>query len=76
MKRVLLRVDIPWDKMSALILGVLQPLKTPEGQMRVMVEVDATSRDGFTRTTLDTTVRETLQQIGAKVEMWEEEPRV
>jgi hypothetical protein len=37
------------------------------------VEIRASSEEGFDRTTLDNKVKETLQQIQAKITEWNEE---
>ncbi len=36
------------------------------------MEINARSEDGYDRTTLDNKVKETLRQIGSRIEKWEE----
>jgi hypothetical protein len=67
------KASIPWDKMSALLTGVIRPLKDKGFPPEIIVEIKGTSEEGFDRTTLDTKVKETLRQIGAQIEIWEEE---
>lgn len=39
----------------------------------ITIEINASSEEGFDRTTLDSKVKETLQQINAKIEAWKED---
>ena len=39
----------------------------------ITIEVNANSDEGFKRNTLKSKVKETLHQIGAKIEKWQEE---
>ena len=71
-RRVYLRAQIPWDKMAHVISGVIAPLNA-EAEVKIFLEVRAVSPSGINPTTLETKVRETLQQIGAEIEEWEEE---
>jgi len=65
---------VPWTQLSQLISGVFNPLQqTEDAEMEIKMNVKASSSSGFDRTTLDTKVRETLQQIGAKIEKWQED---
>ncbi len=66
-----LRAAIQWDKLSSLINGVIRPLKEKGLPPEIIIEIKATSEEGFDRNTLDTKVRETLQQIG-EIKKWEE----
>ncbi len=72
-KRVSLRAVIPWDKLSHIVTGVIRPLKNKGNPYRITIEIEADSEEGFDRTTLDSKVKETLQQIGAEIEKWKEE---
>ncbi|HXG31680.1 MAG TPA: ATPase, partial [Thermodesulfobacteriota bacterium] len=72
-KRVTLRAKIPWDKLSSIIGGVIRPLKDKGLPPEITIEIKADSEEGFDRTTLDSRVKETLRQIGAKIEEWKEE---
>ncbi|HAW50200.1 TPA: ATPase [bacterium] len=71
-KRLTLRAKIPWDKLSEIIKGVIQPLKEKGSEPEITIEIKAETEGEFDRTTLDTKVKETLQQIG-KIEHWKEE---
>jgi hypothetical protein len=71
-RTITLRATIPWDKISYVISGVIVPLKEKGHPPKITLEIRADSDEGFDRTTLDTKVRETLQQIGAKIENWTE----
>jgi len=66
------RAQIPWDKISAIIGGVIRPLKDKGLPPEITIEIKADSEEGFDRTTLDSKVKETLTQIGAKIEEWKE----
>ena len=72
-KRISLRAQIPWDKLSYIIGGVIRPLKDKGLPPEITIEIKADSEEGFDRTTLDSKVKETLRQIGAKIEEWKEE---
>ena len=71
-RKVYIRANIPWDKMAQVISGVIAPLKT-EAEIKVALEITAHSASGINPTTLETKVKETLQQIGAEIDEWEEE---
>ncbi len=72
-KKLTLRAKIPWDKVSFIISGVIRPLKEHGLPPDITIEIKAESTEGYDRTTLDTKVKETLRQIGAKIEEWKEE---
>jgi hypothetical protein len=72
-KRVSIRAAIPWDKLSSVISGVIRPLKDKGQPPEIIVEIKANSEEGYDRTTLDIKVKETLQQIDARIEEWKEE---
>ncbi|MGB9826022.1 MAG: hypothetical protein ACPLRU_05060, partial [Desulfofundulus sp.] len=71
-KRVSIRATVPWDKLSQVVSGVIRPLKASGGEPKIAIEVEAESENGFDRTTLDTKVKETLQQVGAVIAEWKE----
>jgi len=71
-RKVYLRAQIPWDKMAHVVSGVIAPLNA-EAEVKIFLEIKATSSSGINPTTLETKVKETLQQIGAEIEEWEEE---
>lgn len=69
-----LRARIPWDKLSDFVRGVVNPLRQDGAELEVEVSLRATSQPGgFKKSTLEQKVRETLQQIGAKIEDEREE---
>lgn len=72
-RRISLRAVIPWDKLSDLLKGVIRPLKDKGLPPEITVEIKAESEEGYDRTTLDSKIRETLQQIGAEIKEWKEE---
>ncbi|MEM3112777.1 MAG: hypothetical protein QXY90_07035, partial [Candidatus Anstonellales archaeon] len=71
-KNLRIKAIIPWDKLSSVINGVIRPLKEKGLPPEITIEIKATSEEGFDRTTLDSKVRETLQQINAEIKDWEE----
>ncbi len=71
--KLTLRAKIPWDKLSYVVGGVIRPLKEKGLPPEITIEVKAESKEGFDRTTLDSKVKETLQQIDAEIEEWKEE---
>jgi predicted AAA+ superfamily ATPase len=71
--KLALRAKIPWDKLSDIVGGVIRPLKDKGLPPEITIEVRAQSEEGFDKTTLETHVKETLNQIGASIEYWNEE---
>jgi hypothetical protein len=71
-KRVSIKAAVPWDKLSQIVAGVIRPLKASGDEPKIIIEVKAESESGFDSTTLDSKVKETLQQVGAVIEEWEE----
>jgi hypothetical protein len=69
---VTLKAKVPWDKMSYITKGVIAPLKEKGLPPEITIEIKGRSEEGFDRDTLENKVRETLQQIGATIEKWEE----
>lgn len=65
--RLALRVQVPWDKMSDFVKGVLMPLRSDQAQLEIEIKVDAHSPAGIKKSTLEQKVWETLRQIGAKI---------
>ncbi len=63
-----LRVKVPWDKFSDFVRGVVMPLHGESTELDIEVLLRARAQPGgFKKTTLEHKVKETLQQIGAKV---------
>ncbi|BAF59044.1 predicted ATPase [Pelotomaculum thermopropionicum SI] len=72
-RKVAIKASVPWDKLSSIVTGVIRPLKTSGAEPEITIEIKAEATGGFDRTTLDSKVKETLTQLGAKVMQWEEE---
>lgn len=66
-RMVTIRAIIPWDKLSDLLRGVFAPLSREGAEISLEVKIDAKSEQGIKKDTLDLKVRETLNQIGAKI---------
>jgi hypothetical protein len=71
-KRVSIKASVPWDKLSHVVTGVIRPLKACGSDPEITIEIRAESEDGFDRTTLDSKVKETLQQLGSSIVEWDE----
>jgi hypothetical protein len=72
-RKVVIKARVPWDKLSSIVTGVIRPLKMPGAEPKITIEIKAETPGGFDRTTLDSKVKETLLQLGAKVMQWDEE---
>src|SRR5579875_659508 len=70
--RLYIQADVPWDQLSLILSGVIRPLRQNQADIKLTIEIQATSQNGFSRMDLDNKVRETLSQIGATVHRWEE----
>ncbi|MEM1574094.1 MAG: hypothetical protein QXY96_06435, partial [Candidatus Methanomethylicaceae archaeon] len=66
-RKVALRATVPWDRLSDLIRGVFTPLSREGAQISLEVKIEAESKQGISKDTLDLKIKETLNQIGAKV---------
>jgi hypothetical protein len=66
-RKIMLRANVPWDKLSDLVRGVFTPLSREGAQISLEVRIEAESKQGISRNTLDLTIKETLNQIGANV---------
>lgn len=71
--KVAIKASVPWDKLSSIVTGVIRPLKTSGAEPEITIEIKAETPGGFDRTTLDTKVKETLSQLGARIMQWDEE---
>ena len=67
--RIVARVG--WDKLADFVSGVLLPLRSAGADVALKVELTAQSQEPIGPGVLDLKVRETLQQIGAEVEVFE-----
>ena len=65
--KIMIKARVPWDKLSDLVRGVFIPLSHEGANIVLQVNIDAYSEHGIKRETLDLKIRETLNQIGAKV---------
>jgi hypothetical protein len=65
--KIMIKAQVPWDKLSDLVRGVFIPLSHEGANIVLQVNIDAYSEHGIKRETLDLKIRETLNQIGAKV---------
>jgi len=66
-RRIKITTKVPWDKLSEMVRGVFAPLNREGAQITLEVKIDAQSEKGISRDTLDLKIKETLNQIGAKV---------
>jgi len=63
-----LKVRVPWDKLSDFVRGVVMPLRNDGAELEVEVFINATSDSSSIKaSTVEQKVKETLNQIGAKV---------
>jgi Protein of unknown function (DUF499) len=63
-----LRVQVPWDKIGDFVRGVVMPLRADGAEIQVEVLIEAQSVTASIKpSTLEQKVKETLNQIGAKV---------
>jgi hypothetical protein len=72
-KSLTISSNVPWDQLSSLISGVIGPLKEKDAKIQIKMQLKALSETGFDRTTLDSKIKETLQQIGAEIDLWQED---
>jgi hypothetical protein len=66
-RRIMLRADVPWDKLSDMVRGVFAPLSREGASISLEVKIEAESKQGIKRDTIDLKIKETLNQIGAKI---------
>jgi len=66
-RKYLLKFQVSPDKLSELIRGVFAPLAKDGAQISLKMEVEAESKEGIKKDTVDLKVKETLNQIGAKI---------
>ncbi|KFD41072.1 hypothetical protein HY02_08220 [Peptococcaceae bacterium SCADC1_2_3] len=72
-RKVAIKASVPWDKLSSIVTGVIKPLKTSGAEPEITIEIKAETPGGFDRITLDSKIKETLSQLGAKIIQWDEE---
>ena len=67
-RRLSLRVRVPWDKLSDFLRGVIMPLRRDGAELEVEVLLQALSESGGIRIeTVEHEVKETLRQIHAEI---------
>ena len=66
-RKIMLRADVPWDKLSDMVRGVFAPLSREGASISLEVRIEAESKQGINRDTIDLKIKETLNQIGAKI---------
>ncbi len=71
-KTVKMKIDLDWNKLSNLARGVIIPLQQSSTKIKITIEIEAESSQGYDRHTLDNTVKETLQQLNSTILHWEE----
>jgi hypothetical protein len=67
LRRIVLKAKVPWDKLSDLMRGVFMPLNREGARISLEVKIEAHSEEGISKDTLDLKIKETLNQIGAKI---------
>lgn len=65
-KRLELKSDIPWDKLSEFSEGVIAPLVRTSDKVKLFIRVQANSKEGIDENTLKIPIKETLNQINAE----------
>jgi len=65
--KLTLKANVPWDKLSDLMRGVFMPLNQEGAQIDLEIKIEAQSPQGISKNTLDLKIKETLNQIGAKI---------
>jgi len=67
-RRVLLRLELPWDRLSDFMRGVVLPLRQEGADIRLEVTLEAQAGGSpISRSTLEQKVDETLSQLGANI---------
>jgi hypothetical protein len=68
-QHIRLRVSgIPASKIADLHRGVLMPINRAVGDFKFTLEIDVSSEEGISQSALENQIKETLRQIGARVE--------
>ncbi|MFN4295067.1 MAG: DUF499 domain-containing protein, partial [Thermoflexales bacterium] len=63
-----LRAAIPWNRLSDFMRGVIWPLQDDGAELEITVSLKARTDGAIKLATIEQKVRETLRQIGARVE--------
>ena len=68
-KRIRLVISgVQASKIADVNRGILVPLNRAVGDFNFTIEIDVSSEEGITQATLENQIKETIRQIGAKVE--------
>jgi hypothetical protein len=59
--------DVPVGKIADVNRGVFMPLGQATSGLTFKMEIELTSEEGITESTLENKVKETIRQIGARV---------
>lgn len=59
---------IPAGKIADVNRGILMPFSQAIGDFQFTLEIDVTSPDGISKTTLENKIKETIRQIGARID--------
>ncbi|MCB0190758.1 MAG: ATP-binding protein [Anaerolineae bacterium] len=60
--------DIPAGKIADVNRGILLPLSSLVKDMKFTLEIDVTSEEGISKATLENKIKETIRQIGARLD--------
>jgi hypothetical protein len=59
--------DIPASKIADVNRGILMPINRAVGDFKFTIEIDVSSAEGISPSTLENQIRETIRQIGARI---------
>ena len=62
-----MKSEIPWEKLSEFQEGVISPLVRIADNIKLTVDLEAESEEGIDENTLEIPIKETLEQIKAKI---------
>jgi len=65
--KIILKIQVPWDKLSDLIRGMFVPLNREGAKISLEMEIKAESDKGINNDIIDLKVKETLSQVGATI---------
>lgn len=66
-RRYILKFSAPWGRLSDILGGVFMPLNSDGAEISLRMEIEAESKEGIGKDTIDLKVKETLKQIGAQI---------
>jgi len=67
LQRIMIEAEIPWDRLSDLVGGVLGPLNCEGAEISLKIKIEASSEKGISKDTFESEVMKTLRKIGAKI---------